>query len=248
MTDGAQDKNGSCGRVSPEYSYVAVCNLLDQYEMTLSHRFDQLRTLAPGVLHRPAGEICLDIRANRGAALFGVNCRTLRRFCSSAPLSHVFPCRLADRGARTNQNIQLRDAQQQWFQTTLRKRPAKDHTLPNRHFHETMGDITGNRSLMPANKGRFVDHARIGMTLSRRRDPDLVGAPAKACGQKHDDLVECVEGGDEKGAAAHVIALCQAIPGTQKNKVVPRDLQDSLDVGASSSPAEAINPGERRAL
>lgn len=218
----------------------------DLNEISLSVRFGLSRTPLREVLHQLAGEGYLEIRENRGARVSEMSYETLRDFFLVAPMIYGSISRLAVQGARPIQIRQLKDAQHR-FQNASRKGSVEERTLANKRFHEIMGEMAENRYLMQTLRRLLIDHARIGMTFYRPRNPFMIDNLAKAS-EQHDGFIECIERGDEDGAAELAVAHWQLSRGMLEMFVMPRELNIPLDVGASPEPAEKVGLGEIRAL
>jgi DNA-binding GntR family transcriptional regulator len=200
MTDTSQDRKGAA------YAHLkrAILTLdlgpgSDLDETTLSRDFALSRTPLREVLRRLAGEGYVDLRENRGARVSGMSHTTLRAFFQVAPMIYGAVLRLAAANARPAQIAALKTAQQS-FRAALASGSGADRALANNRFHEVTGEMADNIYLLPSFRRLLIDHARIGMTFYRPRDPGMARGLAEASAQ-HEAIITAIEAADETAAA-----------------------------------------------
>ncbi len=175
----------------------------DLDEATLSEEFSLSRTPLREVFRQLAGEGYLELRENRGARVSGMSYTTLRDFFLAAPMIYGAILQLAAKNARSDQIVQLKQAQDA-FKAALRSGSGADRAMANNLFHEITGDMAQNIYLLPSFKRLLIDHARIGMTFYRPQDAAMAENLSEASAQ-HDAIIAAIEAGDE--AAAGQLAI-----------------------------------------
>ena len=152
------------------------------------------------VLRQMAGEGYVELRANRGAIVAPMDYATLRNFFLVAPMIYAAAARLATQNARPEQIEALRAVQAR-FRTAIEGGRAEDRVFWNDRFHALVGEMADDVYLMPSLRRLLIDHARIGMTFYRPRDPEMAKRLTTAA-EQHEALIDCIAAGDEEGAAA----------------------------------------------
>ncbi|MCR9139307.1 MAG: GntR family transcriptional regulator [Alphaproteobacteria bacterium] len=169
-------------------------------EVTLAEAFGLSRTPLREVLQQLAGEGYISNRENRGSRVADLSHQTLRDFFLTAPMIYAAVARLAALNANALQIDELKRTQSE-FKSALKGGSAQDRTLANTRFHEIIGEMAHSIYLMPSLQRLLIDHSRIGMTFNRPRN-DKMAANLAMASQQHDQLIDCIEAGDEDAAAA----------------------------------------------
>ncbi|MEM8948008.1 MAG: GntR family transcriptional regulator [Pseudomonadota bacterium] len=169
-------------------------------EMTLSADYGISRTPLREVFRRLAGEGYIQIRNNRGTIVSPMSHKSLRDFFQTAPMIYASIARLAARNAEFGQIKALKEAQKK-FRKAVDADAIEDMVFWNDRFHFEMGVMADNHYLMPSLQRLLIDHARIGQTFWRARNPSMKGRIDEASNH-HDRFIELIEAGDEEAAVA----------------------------------------------
>lgn len=164
-------------------------------EATLSERYGLSRTPVRETFRRLAGEGYLDIRENRGARVIPMDYSTLRNFFLVAPMVYAAIGRLAVHNFTAAQLSDLKATQERFRQASHALDPM-GMVLENNRFHQIMGEMAGNPYLEPSLGRLLIDHARIGHTFFRPRDPDMQQRLDLAV-EHHDQFIEAIGRHDE---------------------------------------------------
>lgn len=164
-------------------------------EATLSERYGLSRTPVRETFRRLEGEGYLEIRENRGARVIPMNHSTLRNFFLVAPMVYAAIGRLAVQNFKPQQLVDLKNTQERFRKASLAGSPLA-MVLENNRFHEIMGKMAGNPYLEPSLNRLLIDHARIGHTFFRPRDPDMQQRLELSVGH-HDEFIEAIAKHDE---------------------------------------------------
>ena len=199
-------------------------------ETSLSADYGISRTPLRDVFRQLAGEGYIEIRDNRGTFVSPMNHKTLRDFYLTAPLVYASVARLAAQNARGPQIDGLVDIQGS-FRAAVEAKSAQDMIYWNDRFHFAMGEMADNQFLMPSLQRLLIDHARIGQTFWRPRNPVMTDRIQQAADQ-HDRFIELIRAGDEDG----VVAL------TLEHWALSRDHMD-LFIRPDPLPISLDNPG-----
>lgn len=168
-------------------------------EVTLAAEFNLSRPPLREVLRQMAGEGYLELRVNRGAQVSAMNHKTLRDFFLVAPMLYSAVTRLAARNATQAQIEELTQVQRT-FRQSLLDGIVEDRIYANDRFHALTGEMADNVYLTPSLRRLLIDHARIAATFYRPRNENMKANLRKAADQ-HDEIIACIEAGDEEGAA-----------------------------------------------
>ena len=207
----------------------------DLDESTLSEEFTLSRTPLREVLRQLAGEGYVELRENRGARVSEMSHTTLRDFFLAAPMMYGAVLQLAAKNARPKQIEALKDAQMK-FRAALRSGSGEDRAMANNLFHEITGDMADNIYLRPSFHRLLIDHARIGMTFYRPRDPKMAENLSEAS-QQHDAIIAAIEEGDEPAAAQLAIDHWNLSRDQIEMFVMPSGLDMPLGSVARKTPA-----------
>lgn len=207
----------------------------DLDESTLSEEFTLSRTPLREVLRQLAGEGYVELRENRGARVSEMSHTTLRDFFLAAPMMYGAVLQLAAKNARPSQIEALKDAQMS-FKAALRSGSGADRAMANNLFHEITGDMADNIYLRPSFHRLLIDHARIGMTFYRPRDPKMAANLSEAS-QQHDAIIAAIEEGDEPAAAQLAIDHWNLSRDQIEMFVMPTGLDMPLGSMARKTPA-----------
>ncbi|WP_421704299.1 GntR family transcriptional regulator [Aliiroseovarius sp.] len=207
----------------------------DLDESTLSEEFTLSRTPLREVLRQLAGEGYVELRENRGARVSEMSHTTLRDFFLAAPMMYGAVLQLAAKNARPKQIEALKDAQMK-FRAALRSGSGEDRAMANNLFHEITGDMADNIYLRPSFHRLLIDHARIGMTFYRPRDPKMAENLSEAS-QQHDAIIAAIEEGDEPAAAQLAIDHWNLSRDQIEMFVMPTGLDMPLGSVARKTPA-----------
>jgi DNA-binding GntR family transcriptional regulator len=169
-------------------------------ETTLSAEYGISRTPLRDVFRQLAGEGYIQIRDNRGTIVAPMSYKSMRDFFLTAPLIYASVARLAAKNAQPGQIAELRHAQEN-FCAAVSSGSVDEMVFWNDRFHFIMGQMADNQYLMPSLQRLLIDHARIGQTFWRARDPKMRARIEVAAGQ-HDRFIELIEAGDEEGLVA----------------------------------------------
>lgn len=171
-------------------------------EVGLSERYGLSRTPVREVFRRLAGEGYIDIQEHRGARVIAMNYTTLRNFFLVAPMIYAAIGRLAVNNFRPKQLEDLKQTQFRFRQATWAKDPL-EMVVENNRFHEIMGEMAGNQYLEPSLGRLLIDHARIGHTFYRPRDPDMERRLDLSV-EHHDQFIEAI-GKHDEGAVVDLV-------------------------------------------
>jgi len=169
-------------------------------ETSLSARYGISRTPLREVFRQLAGEGYIQIRDNRGTIVSPMSHKSMRDFFLTAPLIYASIARLAAQNARPEQIAELRDIQAR-FRKAVEADSADDMIYWNDRFHFVMGQMADNQYLMPSLQRLLIDHARIGQTFWRARNPEM-RERIHAAAEQHDRFIALIEAGDAEGAVA----------------------------------------------
>lgn len=169
-------------------------------ETTLSAEYGISRTPLRDVFRQLAGEGYIRIRDNRGTIVAPMSHKSMRDFFMVAPLIYASVARLAAQNARPAQIAGLREVQRN-FRAAVGAGSVDEMVFWNDRFHFVMGEMADNQYLMPSLRSLLIDHARIGQTFWRARNPEMEARIAAAADQ-HDCFIALIEAGDEEGAVA----------------------------------------------
>jgi len=172
-------------------------------ETSLAERFGLSRTPLREVFRLLAGEGYLTLEDNRGARAAEMTHKNLRDFFLAAPMVYAAILRLAAENAEGAQIEALKSAQVE-FRAALRQGAAAERALANTRFHDITGEMADNVYLAPSLRRLLIDHARIGMTFYRPRDPQMVENLSRAS-EQHDAMIGAIEAGDADAAGALAI-------------------------------------------
>lgn len=167
----------------------------DLDEAALCDRYGLSRTPVRETFRRLAGEGYVEIRENRGTRVSPMSHATLRQFFLVAPMVYAAIGRLAVQSFKPRQLLDLRDTQEQ-FRAATDAGDALGMVLGNNRFHEIMGEMSNNVYLQASLGRLLIDHARIGHTFFRPRDPEMHRRLALAV-EHHDRFVEAIAAHDE---------------------------------------------------
>jgi DNA-binding GntR family transcriptional regulator len=195
-------------------------------ETTLAAEFNLSRPPLREVLRQMAGEGYLKLRVNRGAQVSAMNHNTLRDFFLVAPMVYSAVTRLAARNATEAQIDELKQVQRN-FRQSLLDGVVEDRIYANDRFHALTGEMADNVYLTPSLRRLLIDHARIAATFYRPRNEDMKQNLRKAADQ-HDEMIACIEAGDEDGAAAVATAHWELSRGMIALFVTPEGLDTPL--------------------
>jgi DNA-binding GntR family transcriptional regulator len=169
-------------------------------ETSLSAQYGISRTPLREVFRQLAGEGYIQIRDNRGTIVSPMSHKSMRDFFLTAPLIYASIARLAAQNARPEQIAELRDIQAR-FRKAVEADSPDDMIYWNDRFHFVMGQMADNQYLMPSLQRLLIDHARIGQTFWRPRNPEM-RERIHAAADQHDRFIEFIEAGDAEGAVA----------------------------------------------
>ncbi len=169
-------------------------------ETTLSAQYGISRTPLRDVFRQLAGEGFIQIRENRGTIVAPMSHKTMRDFFLTAPLIYASVARLAVQNARPSQIEELKAAQKE-FRQAVEEVSVDGMVLWNERFHFIRGQMADNQFLMPSLLRLLIDHARIGQTFWRARDPKMKQSIDTAA-DHHDGFIEAIVEGDEERAVA----------------------------------------------
>ncbi len=205
-------------------------------EVGLSERYGLSRTPVREVFRRLAGEGYLDIQENRGARVIAMNYQTLRNFFLVAPMIYAAIGRLAVHNFRPRQLDDLKQTQFRFRQATQAKDPL-GMVLENNRFHEIMGEMAGNPYLEPSLGRLLIDHARIGHTFYRPRDPDMERRLDLSV-EHHDAFIEAIGKHDESAVVDLVFEHWELSRENMEIFIAPQGLEmDGLgDISRGANP------------
>ncbi len=172
----------------------------DLDEVKLATEYGLSRPPLREVLRQLAGEGYVTLRTNRGAQVSSMTYETLRTFFMVAPMIYAAVARLAAMNARPDQIAELKEVQR-GFRNALAGGATEERVALNDRFHALTGEMADDVYLMPSLRRLLIDHARIGMTFYRPNRPEM-GARLATAADQHDEMIACIEAGDEDGAAA----------------------------------------------
>ncbi|MET1413406.1 GntR family transcriptional regulator [Roseibium sp. HPY-6] len=168
-------------------------------ESELCDQYGLSRTPLREVLQQLSGEGYVTLQLNRGARVSDMTHYTLRDFFLAAPLIYSAVLRLAVQNATPRQIEALKEAQDA-FRDALNSSDTTARALTNDQFHRITGHMAGNSYLLASLDRLLIDHTRIAMTFFRPKSGATDDRLALAC-QQHDDMIACIESGDEDRAA-----------------------------------------------
>lgn len=169
-------------------------------ETRLSTQYGLSRTPLREVFRQLAGEGYLEIRDNRGTIVSPMDHRALRDFFQTAPMIYAAVGRLAARNA-TPEGVAALAEVQAGFREAVARGDAEGMVIRNDRFHRRIGELAANRYLAPSLDRLLIDHARIGQTFWRARDPGMRARVAAAADQ-HDRFIELIRAGEEEAVVA----------------------------------------------
>ena len=169
-------------------------------ETSLSLEYGISRTPLRDVFRQLAGEGYIRIRDNRGTIVSPMSHKTMRDFFMTAPLIYASIARLATQNALPAQIVELRQVQAK-FRKAVEDTSVEEMVFWNDRFHFVMGEMADNQYLMPSLRRLLIDHARIGQTFWRARNPGMKGRISTAA-EQHDRFIDLIEAGDEEGVVA----------------------------------------------
>ncbi len=208
-------------------------------EVGLSELYGLSRTPVREVFRRLAGEGYLDIQENRGARVIAMNYQTLRNFFLVAPMIYAAIGRLAVHNFRPRQLDELKQTQFRFRQATVAKDPL-GMVLENNRFHEIMGEMAGNPYLEPSLGRLLIDHARIGHTFYRPRDPDMERRLDESV-EHHDAFIEAIGKHDESAVVDLVFEHWELSRENMEIFIAPQ----GLEIDGLGDISRGVNPGNK---
>jgi DNA-binding GntR family transcriptional regulator len=208
---------------------------LDLDEVALSETYGLSRTPVRETLRRLAGEGYLEIRENRGARVAPMDHTTLRNFFLVAPMVYAAIGRLAVQNFQPSQLIDLKNTQQR-FRAASESRKTGSMVLENNRFHEIMGEMSGSIYLRPSLSRLLIDHARIGHTFFRPRDP-LMERNLQLATQQHDGFIAALISRDEPKVVELVFAHWELSRENMEVYIAPEGLKPDALVDGVTRPS-----------
>ena len=173
-------------------------------ETSLSGEYGISRTPLRDILRQLAGEGYLEIVGNRGASVCSMSHEMLSDFFRTAPPIYSMVGRLAVQNATEVKLAELKSTQRA-FAKAARANRVDELVERNERFHALLGEMAGNRYLLPTLGRLLIDHSRIAHTFYRRSNAER-GDRLVLAVRQHDEMIEAIEAGDEERIVAVTLA------------------------------------------
>lgn len=213
-------------------------------ETQLSNDFDISRTPLREVLQRLAGLGYVVLERHRGAVVAPMDLEVMRSFFQTAPMIYATMARLAAENA-TDEGVARLRAIQADFRAAVEAGAPEAMVLHNHRFHEAVGELSGNRYLMPSLNRLLIDHARMSQTFYRPRFAGEADRVTTACDQ-HDALIDAIAAGEPAHAVEITLAHWELSRHRIERYVRPDPLP--IDPTGSTIPNTPSDGGTRHAL
>lgn len=169
-------------------------------ELEISAQYGLSRTPVRDTLRHLAGEGYVEIRANHGARVSPMGHEIRRNFLLVAPMIFTAIGRLAVKGFKPLQLIELKAAHER-YRAACEAHQVQQMVLENHRFHEILGEMAASPYLEASLSRLLLDQARMDLLALRNRDPD---AQVARCLKWQYALVVAIGDHDEAGVAEFI--------------------------------------------